>query len=157
MALSVEERFWPKVDMTAGPDACWPWTAYCMPKGYGRFGIDASTNMLAHRMAWELMRGPIPDGMEIDHRRTCPKRCCNPAHLRTVTHKQNGENRAGPRRDNTSGVHGVTWHRASQRWQVKIKHDGDWHWVGRFDTLEEADAAARAKRNELFTHNDADR
>ncbi len=44
--------------------------------------------LLAHRVSYELHKGPIPDGLFIDH--ICRTRCCvNPNHLRAVTHAQN--------------------------------------------------------------------
>lgn len=80
---SVEERFWAKVDKT---DACWLWTA-ATTRGYGQFGFEGRVQ-LAHRVAWTLLVGPIPDGLTIDH--LCKvKHCVNPAHLEPVTIREN--------------------------------------------------------------------
>lgn len=55
--------------------------------GYGR-AAGNSLRILVHRYVWERDVGPIPEGMEIDHQ--CRNRlCCNPGHLRVVTHKVN--------------------------------------------------------------------
>ena len=124
--------------------------------------------MLAHRFAYELLVGPIPEGMELDHRSTCPKRCVNPAHVRPTTHKQNHENRAGATVNSSSGVRGVVWNKRKKTWQAYMKHHQKGVYVGQFAVcgpgqrlgwlaLEQAEAAVIAKRNELFTHNDADR
>ena len=79
-----EERFWAKVEKT---DSCWLWTAYRNRCGYGQFW-DASRMVKAHRFAYELLVGPIPDGRETDH--LCRVRhCVNPAHLEPVTHREN--------------------------------------------------------------------
>ena len=87
--LTLEQRFWSKVDRSGGPDACWLWTAH-RHKGYGRFGVG-STVQAAHRISWELTNGPIPRGMHVLH--DCPggdnPACCNPAHLRIGTHIDN--------------------------------------------------------------------
>lgn len=55
--------------------------------GYGKIGYGRNTQ-LAHRVAYELLVGPIPEGLELDHK--CRVRCCwNPAHLEPVTHLEN--------------------------------------------------------------------
>lgn len=58
-------RFWSKVDKS-GP--CWLWMG-CLVKGYGQFRCQGHT-LYAHRVAWELTHGPIPDGMFVLH--NCP-------------------------------------------------------------------------------------
>lgn len=122
-------------------------------RGYGCFW-DGTRSTYAHRFSYELVHGSIPEGREIDHTCHTPG-CVNPDHLRLVTRKQNVENRAGARRDNSTGVRGVR--RLHGRWQARLRHNGQDVHVGTYDTLEEAEEAAIAKRNELFTHNDADK
>jgi len=79
-----EALFWAKVDFT---NTCWVWTACKDARGYGRFGVDRS-NKKAHRLSYELLIGPIPEGTEIDH--VCRnKSCINPDHLEAVTHREN--------------------------------------------------------------------
>ena len=147
---TVEERFWPKVSKGAG---CWEWTGARKPNGYGNFLFRGSTWM-AHRVSWVLSRGEIPAGMLVDH--LCFNHACvNPSHLRLVTQKQNQEHRRDNRADNTSGFRGVSWQ--ANRWTAYASHNGRYIRAGRYTTREEANAAAIALRNELFTHNDTDR
>ncbi len=77
-------RFWSKVDKSGGRAACWPWLASIQQDGgYGRFSLNGRS-IPAHRMAYELVVRPIPNGLTIDH--LCRRRdCVNPAHLEPVT------------------------------------------------------------------------
>lgn len=89
-----EVRFWSKVNKNGPvparrPDLgpCWYWTAGQNGKGYGRIRIR-SHDVLAHRFAYELLVGPIPAGLELDH--LCRVRCCvNTDHLEPVTNQVN--------------------------------------------------------------------
>lgn len=85
-----EERFWEKVQR-GGPDDCWLWTGNITKKKdpHGRFYPGPGREgVLAHRYAYELLVGPIPEGMHIDH--LCRTRLCvNPRHLEPVTPKVN--------------------------------------------------------------------
>lgn len=66
---------------------CWGWTGAISSSGYARYG-----SQYAHRIAYELLVGPIPPGHEIDHVRKagCTERTCtNPRHLEAVTKKEN--------------------------------------------------------------------
>lgn len=83
-----ERRFWSRVDKSGD---CWIWKANDKTSRYGRFetrGQHGRRKVAAHRIAWELLRGLVPDGMELDHlcRNT---RCVNPDHLEPVTHRVN--------------------------------------------------------------------
>ena len=86
-------RFWSKVDKTSSPDGCWLWTAAKRPSGYGVFWLRSANRMVtAHRYAYEISVGPIPDGLHIDHvhARGCRSTSCvNPAHLEPVTFDEN--------------------------------------------------------------------
>lgn len=67
---------------------CWLWTGAVNSKGYPSTGNGRGSSMLAHRAAYEALRGPIPDGMTIDH--LCRvKLCLNPDHLEVVTRAEN--------------------------------------------------------------------
>ncbi|MFE4229150.1 HNH endonuclease [Arthrobacter sp. NPDC056886] len=156
--LSVEERFWARVNKS---DECWNWTGKPRNSGYGFLymlppGGTKKKQYQAHRLSYELAKGPIPEGMSIDH--ICHNRMCvNPDHLRPVTHKQNHENRKGASSASRSGVRGVRWRPGKNKWVAEVRHSGKQHYAGSYDSLAEAEAAVIAKRNELFTHNDLDR
>jgi hypothetical protein len=93
------ERFWLYVDKD-GPGGCWLWTKALNIHGYGKFSL-AGRSVPAHRCAYALFVGPVPEGLDIDHTchnidadcaggRTClHRRCVNPAHLEPVTPREN--------------------------------------------------------------------
>lgn len=73
----------------AGMDGCWIWQRTKTQSGYGvKYFVGRNRTTFAHRVAYETFIGPIPDGREVDH--LCHTRaCCNPCHLRAVTHSTN--------------------------------------------------------------------
>ena len=89
------DRFWEKV-VVGGEDDCWLWAATINTDGYARFGLADNKNVVVHRFAYELLVGPIPEGLTLDH--LCRVRhCVNPRHLEPVTSVENvmrGESRS---------------------------------------------------------------
>ncbi|MGB6686268.1 MAG: HNH endonuclease signature motif containing protein [Terracidiphilus sp.] len=78
-------RLWAQVDRNRGE--CWYWTGCTNSSGYG-FIYAQGRNLAVHHLAYQLEKGPVPEGMELDH--TCRNRtCCNPDHLEPVTHVEN--------------------------------------------------------------------
>lgn len=70
-----------------GPNGCIHWTGNVL-RGYGRVTKNGGANERAHRVAYKLFRGPIPDGLVLDH--LCRnKRCVNPEHMEVVTIGEN--------------------------------------------------------------------
>lgn len=92
------QRFWDKVKVvenTYRPDSgpCWLWMGSHNSNGYGNITIGSRTDSTrkvvnAHRFAYEVLIGPIPDGLEPDHLCRNPG-CVNPRHIEPVTHHEN--------------------------------------------------------------------
>lgn len=76
-----------RLDKTGGPEACWPFARYTGTQQYGRMKYRGS-QWLAHRVAYTLEHGEIPEGLDILHSCDNPP-CCNPAHLRPGTDSEN--------------------------------------------------------------------
>jgi hypothetical protein len=118
MRPTAEERFWSRVKKRHGRNPCWNWTGTKDRHGYGQLSVNGR-KVLAHRFAYELLVGPIPAGMELDHVRARGCRfvdCVNPAHLEPVTHRINVLRGRGP-----TALHAqkVTCPRCGERLTVK--------------------------------------
>ena len=69
------------------PSDCWPWRGYISDQGYGGLKLKGR-RVKAHKVVYELLIGPVPEGLELDH--LCRYRhCVNPAHLEPVPHATN--------------------------------------------------------------------
>ena len=145
------DRFLARLDRSGD---CWLWTGYVEKKGYGAL-FTGGKRVRAHVFAYRNLVGPIPDGLQVDHRHTCPKRCVKPEHLRLGTPSQNNENHLGPRKDNTSGVRGVSL--SHGKWRARVRHNRREYSGGVYDNLADAEAAVIALRLSLHEFNDKDR
>ena len=98
-----EARFWAKVEKN-GPTDCWLWIASKSRDGYGMFEMRG-----AHRVAYEMLVGPIPDGLQVDH--LCRTRdCVNPSHMELVTSRENTRRGHGPTARHAAQTHCVNGH-----------------------------------------------
>jgi hypothetical protein len=121
---SLEERFWRKVDKngpTVKPELgpCWQWSGR-VAGGYGRFKLSKADepfrSISAPRFSYELLVGPMPEGLEPDH--LCRNRACvksvsdehGPAHLEPVTRRENTLRGESPSAKNARKTHCVRGH-----------------------------------------------
>lgn len=120
--------------------------------GYPQIKVD---NRLykAHRLAWLYIYGELPPH-QIDHinRVRTDNRICN---LRTATNAENLQNQR-KRRNNTSGVIGVSWRKGLSKWQARIMFNGRCIHLGYYKTIEEAAAARAAAKAKLHTFHPED-
>lgn len=128
----IAARFWSKVDVARprlDKDPCWEWREGLDTKGYGQFTpVSCASPLRAHRVAYELIKGPIPSGMQVLH--SCDNtRCCNPNHLRVGTHQDNMRDMTerGRGHFNREGAASVAGKRGGRRrsflskWEAVIK------------------------------------
>ncbi len=86
-APPVHQNFWGRVLVG---DGCWGWIGTRNNRGYGRYRAVRGSNreVVAHRIAYEMVIGAVPDGLQLDH--LCRNRgCVNPWHLEPVTCREN--------------------------------------------------------------------
>lgn len=82
---------------------CWEWTGSLNKGGYGQMRLNKTRLEMAHRVVWEELAGPIPEGLDLDH--LCRNRkCANPDHLEPVTRSVNlRRGRAGKHGNQSKG------------------------------------------------------
>ncbi len=122
---TLEEKFWARVQKT---ESCWIWTGYKI-HGYGNLRVKKGTvGHAAHRLSWEIHKGPIPEGLWVLH--NCPggdnPACVNPDHLWLGTESDNNKDCVKKKRNQRGERHGnavLTWQMVCQA--RKLKSEGN--------------------------------
>lgn len=111
-----------------------------------KIGDEWADRMLLHRFIVEA-----PDEMDVDHidHNLLNNRRAN---LRVCTRAQNNQNLANTRRNSKSGIRGVHWDKKKRKWVAGVRIEGKRHYLGSFDNLKEAEAAAVEGRRRYMTH-----
>ena len=90
---------------------CWLWQGGLTYQGYGRVYVN-NRDLRAHRFAYELLIGEVPEGLVLDH--LCRVRnCVNPAHLEPVTDRVNALRGIGPAASLAAATHCQRGHELS--------------------------------------------
>jgi len=141
LGKSLRERFDSKYDVDEND--CWIWNANRFRDGYGSIAID-SFPVSAHRVAYQLFVGPIPDGMQVMHKCDVPS-CVNPDHLELGTHLDNHRDKAEKWRGVKSKKGLPFGVKASgQKFEASCAYAGKTFYLGTYETKSEAAAAALA-------------
>jgi len=113
--MILAHRFWSKVG-PAPSSCCWKWTACKNKDGYGAFRLKYKL-VLAHRVAYTLTKGEIPDGLIVRH--TCDNpACCNPDHLILGTQADNMADRGERKRQSKGEQHYASKLTATQAMEI---------------------------------------
>jgi Autographiviridae endonuclease len=122
MRRSTPEDFWARVQI-GGPDECWPFLGALRKDGYGSICYQGRRGALAHRLAYELKHGPVPEGLCVLHHCDNPP-CCNDAHLWIGTRGDNNADRdaKGRRQPPRGELHGRAKLTAVQVMEIRAKY-----------------------------------
>lgn len=146
IARSIREAFDLRTSWDDG--GCLVWIG---ERNFGGYGAQQfrGRKWMTHRIAWTLVNGEIPEGMEVNHK--CWNRACvNVDHLNLATRSENKAYRSGPQSNSTSGVRNVYWNKLRGYWYVSVETPEKNHTKSGFKSPEEAAEYAEQLRQELF-------
>lgn len=112
--------------------------------GYLRVLLRAYGYFPVHRIVWKLVYGSDPGDLEVDHK-NLDKSDNRIKNLRLATSGQNQRNHA-VHSDSKSGIKGVSWHKASNRWRAQLRVKGRIINLGGFKDIDRAERVVRAAR-----------
>ena len=146
------EGFWKRVDKL-GPDECWIWRGCHRPPNpcgmvYGAYSLylDGKTkNYRAHRLAWMLANGSIPEGKVIMHTCDVPL-CVNPEHLRCGTQADNIHDRDRKGRQLRGETHNMVKLTEENVMDIRSSNDSDKEMAQRYGVHESTIYGARVGR-----------
>lgn len=132
---------------------CFIWAGATDRGGYGRFTARRVGGpwrpVLAHRYAYEMAKGPIPEGMNLLHKCDTPA-CVNPDHLYPGTFLQNSHDMARRDRGITGSLpFGVHPQPKGGGFSSRVRISGASHYLGTYRTAEEASAVAVAFKRKI--------
>lgn len=139
-----------EVDSDSG---CWIWTRALNWRGYGVVSFQGKM-WYVHRLVFSVFVGPLVEGLQVDHIACISKACCNPEHLRQVSHAGNQQNRPKLQANNTSGHIGVYWDKRYEKWKAQITVGGTTTHLGYFTNLDDAIAARKAGEQQYHPYRD---
>jgi hypothetical protein len=130
---------------------CHVWTAGKTAAGYGEINFDGETK-LAHRVAYELLVGPIPDGLLVCHRCDNPS-CVNPKHFFLGSSDDNAKDMARKGRGRKSTVRGLPFGvdvTKAGKYISRVKINGKFARFGTYDSVDEAARVSADVKRSLF-------
>lgn len=134
------KRFWAGA-IIKDKDSCWNWTMSCSGIGYGSFALKRKTTY-AHRIAWVLTNGQIPDGLLLCH--TCDNiKCINPNHLFLGTQKDNLQDMSAKGRAN-----------GFKQQELCSRGHNDWKYTRTKRYCKTCDNAMQRKKYRKHVHNE---
>ena len=138
--MNTVQRFEQKVERIPFCE-CHIWTAAASKRGYGKFTMKSGSWELAHRVAYKLYSGVIPDGMSVLHKCDNPH-CVNPKHLYLGTYKDNALDRETRYRGNhVDGMrHGRNKLTSSQVLEIRDLYDTGKHSCFRLASIYDVDS-----------------